>query len=185
MSAESILAQNPDSVAPKDIIDAMKIVSVTYYGFDGALHTGQIVVAKEVAEDVQAFFALALELQFPIEKVIPISNEKYRWNDEVSCDDNNSAGFNYRRIFGTDRLSKHALGRAFDINPVQNIYVGYDKDLQEIFRFPKGAVYNEAAKGTLTEAHPLVVFMKKLGWTWGGDWTPESGRVDYQHFEKG
>ena len=30
----------------------------------------------------------------------------------------------------------------------------------------------------------LVVLMKNLGWQWGGDWMPESGRIDYQHFEK-
>ena len=102
----------------------------------------------------------------------------------MSCDDNNSSGFNYRFVMGTDRMSKHAMGLAFDINPVQNIYIKYDEKMNEVFRFPKGAVYNKNAIGTLTIDHSLVSLMKSLGWGWGGDWKPESGRVDYQHFEK-
>ena len=81
-------------------------------------------------------------------------------------------------------MSKHSLGIGFDVNPVQNIYVKYDAELKEILRFPKNGVYDEHAKGTLCSDSPLVILMKDLGWEWGGDWTPESGRIDYQHFEK-
>ncbi|MFA6519550.1 MAG: M15 family metallopeptidase [Candidatus Paceibacterota bacterium] len=184
MSRDAILAQNPDSPAPQSALDVLEVLNVTYVGFDDALHTGQIAVHKDVLQDVKRFFDAAREMKFPIEKVIPISNEKYAWNDERSCDDNNSSGYNYRLIAGTDRVSKHAAGLAFDINPVQNIFVKYDTDLSETFRFPKDAVYDEQASGTLTKVHPLVQLMKSLGWEWGGDWTPESGRIDYQHFEK-
>lgn len=184
MSRDAILAQNPESPAPQSIVVSLEVLNVEYTGFDGTLHSGQITVRNNVVQDVTRFFATALEIGFPIEKVIPISNEKYVWNDEVSCDDNNSSGYNYRLIADTDRISKHAAGVAFDINPVQNIFVKYDADLNEIARFPKDAVYDEQAPGTLTKEHPLVQLMKSLGWTWGGDWTPEDGRVDYQHFEK-
>lgn len=184
MSREAILVQNPDNLAPPGVLDSLGIIKVEYYGFDGALHEGQIVMDKGVIQEVGIFFDAALKIKFPIEKVIPISNEKYKWNDEISCNDNNSSGYNYRLIMGTSRLSNHARGLAFDINPVQNIYVGYDKNMNEVFRFPKDAVYDENAKGTLTKNHPLVVLMGGLGWGWGGDWKPESGRIDYQHFEK-
>lgn len=184
MSREAVLAQNPDSLAPQHILDSLDILIVEYYGFDDVLHAGQIVVNRSVIQDVKKFFSVALEMKFSIEKVIPISNEKYKWNDEISCDDNNSSGYNYRLIMGTNRMSKHAAGLAFDVNPFQNIFVGYDKNGNEIFRYPKGAVYNEKAKGTLTKNHPLVNLMKESGWEWGGDWKLESGRIDYQHFEK-
>jgi hypothetical protein len=49
---------------------------------------------------------------------------------------------------------------------------------------PQGAVWSPAVAGTLYANHQLVLFMKERGWGWGGDWRPESGRVDYQHFEK-
>lgn len=184
MTTEEILAQNPTMPAPQEILHSLTILMVKYYGFDTVIHSGQIVVHKNVAKDVESFFEVALENKFPIEKVIPISHEKYTWDDETSCNDNNSSGYNYRLIMGTNRMSKHAQGLAFDINPVQNIYVRYDEQGKEIYRLPKNGTYNKNAKGTLSDEHPLVILMKKLGWKWGGDWTPESGRIDYQHFEK-
>ena len=124
-------------------------------------------------------------MKFPIKSVIPISHSKYKWDDILSCRDNNSSGFNYRHISGdSSRLSKHAHGLAFDINPIQNIYIKYDKNLKEVLRFPALGLYDKNILGTLILNHPLVALMKKLEWDWGGDWTPESGRVDYQHFEK-
>lgn len=176
-----ILAQNPNNPAPAEVLDEIVVLEVKHYGYDGLPHAGQIAVNKAVADDVRQFFEKAWELQFPIEKVIPISNPKYAWDDNASCDDNNSSGYNYRLIGGTNRMSKHARGLAFDINPVPNIYVRFDENMKETFRAPKNGVYDENAKGTLTKDHPLVKLMKDLGWTWGGDWTSP---LDYQHFEK-
>ncbi|HBD24764.1 MAG: hypothetical protein A2566_00295 [Candidatus Zambryskibacteria bacterium RIFOXYD1_FULL_40_13] len=184
MEEKEILMQNPNSQAPQNVLDSQVVLSVDYFGFDGQIHSGQIVVNKIVAEDVRSFFKLALHIKFPIEKVIPIGDQKYKWDDDVSCADNNSSGFNYRLVAGTNRLSKHSTGMAFDINPVQNLYVRFDENLKEIFKAPVDGVYDQTILGTLTSDHPLVVLMKSLGWDWGGDWTAESGRIDYQHFEK-
>lgn len=184
MTREEILAQNPKNPAPQEVVNSMDVVSVTYYGFDGALHVGQIAMNEKVVEDVKKFFDLAVQLKFPIEKVIPISNERYVWDDEISCNDNNTSGYNYRLIAGTNKMSKHAEGLAFDVNPVQNPYIKFDNNSKEVFRFPKDATYDEKTPGTLNVSHPLVVLMKELDWDWGGDWTSESGRTDYQHFEK-
>ncbi len=184
MTRDDILKQNPKNPAPHDVLDLLDIFKVEYYGFDGMIHAGQIVLNKNVIEDVKTFFKTALVIKFPIQKIIPISSEAYKWDDETSCNDNNSSGYNFRYIMGTNRMSKHAHGLAFDINPVQNIYVRYDEHMKEIYRCPQEAIYKKDAVGTLTHDHPLVILMKNLGWIWGGDWTPESGRVDYQHFEK-
>lgn len=185
VTLDTALTQNPQSPAPPDVLDAMRMADVTYIGFDELLHKGQIVMHKDAIEDVRAFFALALKLGFPIQSVIPISNPRYAWDDEASCNDNNSSGFNYRAITGNpNKLSKHAYGMAFDINPVQNIYVRYDEQLRVAFKAPAHGMYDEQAVGTLTREHPLVQHMKELGWEWGGDWTRESGRTDYQHFER-
>jgi D-alanyl-D-alanine carboxypeptidase len=85
---------------------------------------------------------------------------------------------------GSEQLSKHSYGNAFDINPRQNIYIRYDEQNNEIYRIPKDGSCNPSAAGTLTQDHPLVLLMKDKGWTWGGNWGKEDGRVDYQHFEK-
>lgn len=184
LSREEVLAQNPENPAPAEVLANIEALSVRYLGYDGKLHTGQIAMHASVLPDVEAFFKTARDLSFPIEKVIPISVAKYRWDDETSCADNNSSGYNYRTIHGTLRLSKHALGLAFDINPRQNIYIKFDKALSEIYRSPKDGVYDPQAPGTLTGEHPLVLLMEELGWEWGGRWRPESGCIDYQHFEK-
>ncbi len=182
---ELISIQNPQNPAPQEILENLGILSVKHYDFDGVILEGKIIMHKNVLSDVEKFFRLAFELKFPIKSVVPISDPKYRWSDEISCNDNNSSGFNYRTISGeVKKLSKHATGLAFDINPVQNIYVRYDSNLKETFRAPVDGVYDLNTPGTLVAGDHLVTLMKNLGWTWGGDWKPESGREDYQHFEK-
>jgi peptidoglycan L-alanyl-D-glutamate endopeptidase CwlK len=177
-------AQNPHFPAPDSVLEALRVLTVTYFGFDDKIHCGQIVIHQSITQDIESFFSLATTLNFPIEKVIPIGVPRYAWSDDRSCEDNNSSGFNYRYIHGTTKLSNHALGFAFDINPVQNIYVKFDQNGTEVFRAPATGKYDPAAPGTLTADHPLVTHMRTLGWIWGGDWTKESGRIDYQHFEK-
>jgi peptidoglycan LD-endopeptidase CwlK len=184
MTPEEILLSNPESVTPEAIRAHLTILTVTYRGFDNGLHRGQIAMHETCIPDVDAFFTQARDMEFPIEKVIPISAPRYAWDDEVSCADNNSSGFNYRFIRGTTRLSNHARGLAFDINPRQNIYIHHDAQGTETYRFPTGCAYNPMAPGTLTKDHPLVILMKERGWVWGGDWAPRDGPVDYQHFEK-
>ena len=184
ITAAQALAQNPNSPAPESVLAELTVVPVQYIGFDGNLHEGVLVIHQSVRDDIEAFFSLACELRFPIEKVIPISHPDYAWDDERSCADNNTSGYNYRLISGGTRLSNHARGLAFDVNPVQNPYIRYDQDLKEFFRVPPRSVYDETTAGTLTKSHPLVLLMKDRGWAWGGDWTPSSGREDFQHFEK-
>lgn len=184
MTHEEMLLQNPGMEAPPDILKELECENIVYYGFDGKVHQGQIVMHKKAIPDVILFFEQAFLLGFPVKSVIPTADIKYQWNDEVSCDDNNSSGYNFRYIGGTTRISKHALGLAFDINPVQNPYIKYDENAQELWRAPKDAGYDESVAGTLFASHPLVLLLKSKGWKWGGDWKKEEGPVDYQHFEK-
>lgn len=176
------VAQNPDSLCPQDTFDSLGLLEVTYMGFDNKYHEGQIVVALSVMGEVEAFFKHALEMQFPIEKVIPAAHPTYAWDDEKLMTDNISSGFNYRLIAGTNKPSLHGQGLAFDINPRQNPYMRYEND-RRIIR-PKGARWKKDVPGTLHTEHPLVLMMEGFGWEWGGNWKPENGRVDYQHFEK-
>jgi peptidoglycan L-alanyl-D-glutamate endopeptidase CwlK len=89
----------------------------------------------------------------------------------------NSSAFNYRLIAGTDRLSRHALGRAVDINPRENPAIYPDGRI-----VPAGAVRRPGKPGTFTEDHPVVRAFREKGWRWGGDFTHLR---DYHHFEKG
>ena len=158
---------------PASLKANLTLINVFYYGFDEKLHHGQLVVRKEVAEDVKEIFEIIRQIHFPIEKVVPIC--EYKWSDEKSMQDNNSSGFNYRFISGSKILSKHASGLAIDINPKQNPYIKNGTTT------PTGSIYEPEAKGTITADSRIIEEFKKRSWTWGGDW---KSLKDYQHFQK-
>ncbi|MDR3610597.1 MAG: M15 family metallopeptidase [Ignavibacteriaceae bacterium] len=158
---------------PNTNIKNLQIVDVEYYSFDHRLHKGQLIINKELSEDITEIFKLIKEKKFPIKKVVPINN--YNWSDESSMKDNNTSAFNYRVISGTRTFSTHSLGRAIDINPFQNPQLKNGKVS------PEGAVYNKYAPGTITSNSWLTHEFYKRGWRWGGSWKFSQ---DYQHFEK-
>ncbi len=159
---------------PDVIRESLAIVNVQYVSFDEQIHQGQLVVHRDLAEDVKERFAELLKIHFPIQKVIPIVY--YGWDDEASMADNNTSGFNYRVILNTDRLSNHSFGRAIDINPAINPYNTNDGSV-----VPRGAIYDVKRPGTFIARTKAVSIFTSKGWEWGGSWT----RPDWQHFEKG
>ena len=162
-----------DSNIPSSVKNTLELVTVNYYGFDGKLHQGQIIVNKEIVNDIVEIFKVIEEIKFPVEKVVPIA--EYDWSDEKSMNDNNTSSFNYRFISGSRILSMHANGLAIDINPKQNPYV---KNRQSI---PAGSEYKLNNIGTIKPDSKIVKVFKERGWTWGGDW---KSLKDYQHFQK-
>lgn len=158
---------------PSPVKAKLTSITVQYYSFDDKIHQGQLIINKEVAKDLEEIFAIILEIHFPIEKVIPIS--QYKWSDDESMNDNNTSSFNYRFISGSKILSKHASGLAIDINPKQNPYI------KNGITSPSGSVYDTTTKGTISANSRIVDEFKKRGWSWGGDW---NSLKDYQHFQK-
>ncbi len=160
-----------DNSFPKAILDEQELIAVRYYGFDGKLHEGQIVVHRDLKNDIIEIFREIEQSRFPVAKVVPIVS--YGWSDSKSIADNNTSGFNYRTIDGTKRLSDHARGRAVDLNPFLNPWIG---------RSGKAArAYNPAIAGTITDSSSVVKSFAKRGWAWGGSW---KNSKDYQHFYK-
>ncbi len=160
---------------PRSIVRRLEVVEVRYYSFDGKIHQGQLVIDKRLAGDIKKIFRKILEIKFPIKSVIPISDPRFNFSDDRSMRANNTSAFNYRRMVGGRRLSKHASGIALDINPLYNPYIK-GRNVQ-----PRGAKYIVSRPGTLTRSSPVVRAFKRLGWRWGGDWR---SLKDYQHFEK-
>jgi hypothetical protein len=163
------------SACPDAVRRRQALVDVEHPGFDGEVRRGQVVIDERLAHDVRAVFALALGTGFPIGSAIPLADARFAWDDVRSMDANNSSGFNWRTIAGTGRLSWHAFGQAFDLNPRQNPWSA-PHGVQ-----PAGAVHDPSAPGTLTLAHPIVQAFLERGWEWGGTWT---GTVDLHHFQK-
>jgi len=77
LTLEDAIKQNPAPICPEEILKPQKLVEVFYYSFEGKLHTGQLVVDKELAQDVGDIFNLIKNIKFPITPVIPISNTKF------------------------------------------------------------------------------------------------------------
>ena len=162
------------TAAPREVIEALCLISVRYVGFDGRLHEGQLVVHRELAADLEEIFALTETLKFPVAGVIPVV--RYGWSDAASMAADNTSAFNYRKIAGKDRLSCHANGRAIDINPRRNPVVYPDGQIT-----PAGALYRPGSPGTFTGEHPIVGALLERGWRWGGHF---DHMRDYHHFEK-
>jgi len=162
------------TTAPEEIVDSLALVDVLYYSFDCKKHQGQLVVKSELEDDIYEIFTLIEKLQFPVRKVIPIV--AYKWQDRDSMAANNSSSFNFRVIEGTTKLSMHSLGKAVDINPVQNPVI-YPNGVIA----PQGAKYLPQNKGTFTADNAIVREFLKRGWHWGGNFDQPK---DYHHFEK-
>jgi hypothetical protein len=162
------------TTALDEIVDSLALIDVLYYSFDGKKHQGQIVVKSELEDDIYEIFTLIEQLKFPVGKAIPIA--AYAWDDHKSMAANNSSGFNFRVIEGTTKLSMHSLGKAVDINPVQNPVI-YPNGVIA----PQGAKYLPQNKGTFTADNAIVREFLKRGWHWGGNFDQPK---DYHHFEK-
>jgi hypothetical protein len=156
----------------------LRRVEITYLGFDGQNHHGELIVNQDVAAEVVAIFEQLLQSRYPIEKIRTVDNYPNA-DDESSMEDNNTSAFNCRDIPGTG-WSQHAFGRAIDLNPLLNPEIDRTGAVQ-----PRNAERyldrNRTDPGVLHAGDPAVRVFTDRGWHWGGDWrTPK----DYQHFER-
>jgi hypothetical protein len=162
-------------VGPRDL----RLVRVSYVGFDGRAHIGTLVVHRAVKDDVQSVFRTLYRLRFPIRRMEPVS--KYGGSDRRSMAADNTSGFNcrYASATGPRRWSAHAYGKAIDVNTIENPYV------QGNYVSPAaGRMYLDRSRyrtGMAVAGGVLVRAFASVGWLWGGRWT---GTPDYQHFSR-
>ena len=160
--------------------DGLRRVELGYLGFDGAIHRGNLVVASDVVDDVVAIFADLVRLRYPVERMRTVDHYSGA-QDEASMRDNNTSAFNCRRMPGGTDWSEHAYGRAVDLNPLVNPYLGPGGDLQPA----TARKYLDRTRddlGLLHAGDAAVTAFTGRGWIWGGTWRDP---VDYQHFEAG
>jgi D-alanyl-D-alanine carboxypeptidase len=153
----------------------LRLLRVSYWGFDGKSHAGRLVVHRRVAREVVGVFRTLYAARFPIRRMVPVS--AFGGSDEASMAADNTSGFNCRFVSGTRRWSMHAYGLAIDVNPVENPYISGAR-----IRPPAGSRYVDRAPrrpGMAVEEGVLVRAFAAVGWEWGGHWT---GSLDYQHF---
>jgi hypothetical protein len=156
----------------------LRMLTVSYVGFDGAVRQGKLVVNVSAVSAARAVFQQLLAAQFPIRKVVPV--DAYGSSDDASMADDNTSAFNCReavRFDGVHTWSVHAYGLAIDVNPVENPYV----DGQGTVLPPNGKAYadrSDVRPGMAVAGSALNAAFASVGWGWGGTWSTP----DYQHF---
>jgi hypothetical protein len=151
---------------------------VTYRGFDGADHPGELIVHADWAEALLGVFADIHAAGFPIQRMESVDN--YGASDDASMAANNTSAFNCRLTTNGSSWSRHSYGRAIDINPIQNPYVTTGGQILP----PEGEPYaydRSPRPGVITDGDAVVQAFAAIGWQWGGHW---SNPKDYQHFDR-
>lgn len=152
----------------------LRYVVVSYRGFDGMGHTGELVVAASVAGNVADIFGDLYHAGYPIASMRLVDD--FGGSDDASMAANNTSAFNGRAVTGGGGFSEHSYGTAIDLNPVQNPYLSGSLVLPE-----QGRDYlaRQPSPGVIEPGDVVVTSFAARGWTWGGTW---SGPIDYQHF---
>ncbi|HEX4421510.1 MAG TPA: M15 family metallopeptidase [Kofleriaceae bacterium] len=140
-------------------------VRVDHVSFDGTAG-GELVVAAALAARTVALFRRLWQLGFPVRQLRLVDD--FAASDDASMAADNSSAFNFRVIAGTELLSQHALGRAIDINPVENPWRRPDRIVPDAGR--AFADRRAIRPGMFVRPGPVVAALDELGWEWGGDW---------------
>ena len=143
---------------------------------------GEMVVNKAMAKDVLEIFRQLYEAGYPIERMRLI--DYWDADDERAMTANNSSSFNFRFISHTNKVSKHGMGMAIDINPLYTPYTKTLADGKTIVEAAAGKPYLDRQrkyKYKIERGDLCFRLFSKYGFHWGGDWQSVK---DYQHFEK-
>ena len=163
--------------------DDLRYIRLKHRNFYRSERMGEIIVHKDVAEEVVEIFRELYEIGYPIRQMRLISD--FKGNDWRSIEADNTSAFNCRNATGSKKWSKHSYGKAIDINPIENPYISRSGRISHkeslIYRKRVHRKSTYADKAVLLKNDKATNIFKKYGWKWGGDWR---GVKDYQHFSK-
>ena len=157
-------------------LSGLRYLTMSFWGFDGRPHTGEMVVSSRVADDVRKVFGRLFAARFPLEEmriIVPADVDA-----EPTGDGNNTAAFICRAVRGsTSTPSAHSSGVAVDINPFHNPYKKGASVLPEL----AGAYLDRSSDrpGMIKRGDVVTKAFAEVGWGWGGAW---SSSKDYMHF---
>lgn len=160
----------------------LRLLTLAYCDFEGTTRTGELVCNKAIAQDLIEIFRELYRQRYPIAQIRPIDD--FEADDERSMQANNTSCFCFRKIAGSKKLSKHALGMAIDLNPLQNPCVKRRRDGTLVVQPKTGRPYANRSrnfKHKITRQDLAYRLFTQRGFRWGGDW---NSLKDYQHFEK-
>ncbi len=153
----------------------LRYLTMTYRGFDGRDHTGEMVVAASVAGKVVTVFGKLWAARYPIRSMRLVDD--FGGSDDASMNADNTSGFNCRPATGSSTgFSQHSYGQAIDVNTIENPYVNGSHIEPSAGRRYVG---RPNLPGVIHGRDVVVKAFASVGWYWAGYWT---GFKDYQHF---
>jgi hypothetical protein len=164
-------------------LEDLRLLRFNYWGFDGAIDRGPLIVNAAVADDVLWVFRQLFDAGFPMKRVgLARAFHERRWEEQPDSRRSVTASFNCRVVITPagpgSTYSQHSYGLAIDVNPLQNPFVRSDGWVRN--RFAEPYVDRSAdLPGMIREGDVVVRSFAAIGWTWGGRW---SGDRDYMHF---
>ncbi|MGD0167838.1 MAG: M15 family metallopeptidase [Gaiellaceae bacterium] len=156
-------------------ISNLRLVGVSFWGFDGRPHQGRLVLSKDYTSPVIKALRTLYYDRFPIRRMKLV--EAYGSSDNRSMAADNTSAFNCRGVPGSGSWSEHAYGRAIDINPLENPEIR-----NGVVSPPGGRKFTNRSKwarGMIHSGDAAVRAFAAVGWRWGGYW---HSLKDYQHF---
>ena len=158
-------------------LDELAYITVSHHGFDGGIHTGEMIVNAGEAEEMVDVFRQLFDAGFLIEQMRVITKEEIDapptgdWNDTTS--------FVCRPAVGSGNWSQHAYGLAVDVNPFHNPYLKGDLVLPEL-----ATTYTDredSRPGMIFAGDVATEAFAAMGWGWGGNWNTLK---DWMHFSR-
>lgn len=172
-------------------LEELSYLKFLHYNYEGKTQVGELIVNKKISNIVINMLNEFFKEKYQINKFRLVDDYFEREDedrneiDRKSIMDNNSYGFFYRKIYGTDRLSHHSKGYAIDINPKENPYLPFRNGAYDYNGLtPEEIEYlthrDDGRKHVIVHSDIAYKEFSKNGFEWGGDWEHTK---DYQHFE--
>ncbi|WP_198958346.1 MULTISPECIES: M15 family metallopeptidase [Amycolatopsis] len=153
----------------------LRYLTMSFWGFDGKPHTGEMLVGASVAREVTRVFGQLFAARFPIEEMRVTSPAEL--DAPPTGDGNNTSAFVCRPVRGQTNWSAHAYGLAIDLNPFCNPYTKDDLVLPEL-----SSAYLDRSwvrPGMVEAGDATVRAFAAAGWSWGGAWREPKDRMHF------
>jgi hypothetical protein len=155
--------------------DQLRYLTMSFWGFDGKPHTGEMIVNARVAQQVTQVFGKLYQAKYPIEEMRVTARAEL--TAAPTGDGNGTGGFVCRPVRGQANWSAHASGLAIDLNPFCNPYSKGELVLPEL-----ASAYLDRGRsrpGMIRAGDVAERAFAAIGWTWGGTWRSPK---DLMHF---
>ena len=161
-------------------LEDLRYLHLLHKDLQGNTLEGELICNVYIAAALLDIFIKLYGANYAIEKIRLI--DEYNADDETAMRDNNSSCFNFRFISHTNKISKHGLGLAVDINTLYNPYIK-EVDGKRILEPATAEDYVDRSKEfpyKIDKNDLCYKLFTEHGFEWGGSW---ENRKDYQHFE--